>query len=260
MANETYENIVIEARLAELLETKLNTRAIMSVDTDLVENEGMIKKINRYSYSGTVEELAMGEGNTTDGEVSIDPVQYEVVTYQQRWKYYDEELATDKMVVERGLTGMASEMVNHFNDAFFDEIAKATLVQEYNTFSYDVVVDAIAKMNLEDESGLILVMGNDLKAVIRKDDDFIASKAGEILYTGQFGSICGVACLFSKKVPEGVAYLCTKEAVTLFVKKENQTEFERDPDTRCNKIWLRRVGVTALTDATKAVAIKPSGD
>ena len=110
-------------------------------------------------------------------------------------------------------------------------------------------------MNVEDESGLFLLIGNDLKAAIRKDADFKSSKLGEILYTGQIGDICGVPVIHSKKVPAKTAYLATAQAVTLFKKKESELESERDKEARINTEIGRKVCLVALTDATKAVKI-----
>ena len=110
-------------------------------------------------------------------------------------------------------------------------------------------------MNIEDEAGLFLIVGNDLKTAIRKDADFKASRLGEILYSGQIGDICGVPVAVSKKVPKNTAYLATKEAVTCFVKKQNEVEQDRDKEKRINTVITRKVALVALTDATKAVKI-----
>jgi hypothetical protein len=56
-------------------------------------------------------------------------------------------------------------------------------------------------------------------------------------------------------VPEGTAYLLTKEAVTLFVKQESEVEQERQANIRRNDVYLRKVNLCALTDATKLVKI-----
>ena len=141
------------------------------------------------------------------------------------------------------------------NNDFFTEIAKTTTLHSADKFSYDVVVDAIEKMNLEDEKELFLLVGNDLKASIRKDEDFKASRLGEILYTGQVGDISGVPVIHSRKVPSGVAYLATKEAVTLFNKKGIELEADRNKEARINTEIGRKVCLVALTDSTKAVKI-----
>ena len=150
---------------------------------------------------------------------------------------------------------MSIEMKNDLNNDFFVEIAKSSTLHTASKFSYDVVVDAIEKMNLEDETGLFLLIGTDLKAVIRKDEDFKASRLGEILYTGQIGTIGGVPVIVSKKVPANTSFLATKEALTLFNKKGVELEADRQKEKRINTEITRKVCLVALTDATKAVKI-----
>lgn len=256
MANTVYQNFVLESRLSDLLNTKLNTRSLMTVDNSLTESAGMIKKINTYTYTGKVEKLAKGAKNTTRGAVSYTPKQYEVEVSQQVFDYYDEEFMQDPKVVEMGMNGAAALMVNDMNEKYFAELKKASLSHKVTgAFNYDAVVDAIQLMNLEDEAGLFLIIGNDLKAEVRKDEDFKAARQGEMLFNGQIGSICGVPVLVSKLVPANTAYLATKEAVTLYTKKDSEVEQERQGEIRQNTVIMRKVNLVALTDATKVVKI-----
>ena len=258
MANVVYENEVLESKLTNLLNTKMATRNFMKIDNDLAENAGMKKVINVYSYSGTVEEVEMGDGNTVTGEITFSPVEYAVAVSQQNFSYFDEQAMQDPKVVDFGLAGASTVMVNDMNTKFFAELAKATLEQEYasgGAISYDTVVDGISLMELEDESNLFIVIGTDLKADIRKDVDFKSSLLGEMLYTGQIGTISGIPVVVSKLVPTGAAYIASKEAVTLFTKVDSEVEQERNADLRKNDVYMRKVNLVALTDATKVVKI-----
>lgn len=256
MANTLYDNVVLESKINDILETKLNAQNFMTIDTDLQAEAGMKKRINAYTYEGNVEEVAKGAKNTLKGKVTFQGNDYEVKVKQQTVEIQDEDIMQDPLVVEVAMEGSAIEMVNDLNADFFTEIAKTTTQHEHTgDFSYDVVVDAIEKMNIEDETGLFLLVGNDLKAQIRKDEDFKASRLGEILYAGQIGDICGVPVSVSKKVPANTAFLATKEAVKCFVKKEAEVEQDRDIETRTNTFVTRKVGLVALVDSTKAVKI-----
>lgn len=254
--NVVYDNFVLENKFKDILETKLDAIKFMTVDTDLQGVEGMKKTINTYTYDGAVEAVAEGATNTTRGKVTFADQDYDVKVKQQVFDYTDEQAMKDKNVVEVGIKGSAIEMVNDLNNDFFTEIARtSTLHTHTGALSYDVIVDAIEKMNIEDETGLFLLIGTDLKAQIRKDADFKASRLGEMLYHGQIGDICGVPVAVSKKVPENTAYLATKEAVTCFIKKQNEVEQDRQKEKRINTVITRKVALVALTDATKAVKI-----
>ena len=246
---------VVEDRIVDILETSLDTVQLMTIDNDLAQEAGMVKHINSYVYEGAVEAVAEGAGNTERGKVVVSEKEYRVQVKQQVFDYTDEQYMKDPKVVEVGAKGMSIEMKNDLNNDFFVEIAKTSTLHNAQTFSYDTVVDAIEKMNLEDESGLFLLIGNDMKAMIRKDEDFKASKMGEILYTGQIGAIGGVPVIVSKKVPAKTVYLATKEAVTLFNKRGVELEADRQKEKRINTEITRKVCLVALTDATKAVKI-----
>lgn len=150
---------------------------------------------------------------------------------------------TDNKVVDYSMEGASTVMVNDMNTKYFAELAKATTSQTYAKGgypTYETVVDAIAKMNLEDESGLFLIIGTDLKAAIRKDADFKAANLGEIIHSGQIGNISGVPVIVSKLCPAKTAYLATKEAVTLFTKKDSEVEQERHGEERKNTVIMRK--------------------
>ena len=55
MSNTVYSNFVLENKLTDLLNTKLNTRSLMKIDSSLNATPGIIKNINTYSYTGAVE-------------------------------------------------------------------------------------------------------------------------------------------------------------------------------------------------------------
>lgn len=256
MAHTLYENFVLENKIEELLTTAVDLQAYMTVDNSLSLEPGMKKIVHTYTASGDVEDLAMGEGNSEDITVSFTSVEYEVGVTQGRFQYFDEQEMTDPMVVDTGLDGIAKKMVNDFTSKAIAEYEKATLQAPAAAWSFDAVVDAIAKMNLEDETGLFLLISPADKAAFRKalKDDLSYSEA--YVRTGYIGTVAGVPVIVSKAVAQGTGYLATKDAVTLFVKKGSEIEQERDANIRNNAVYARKVAVVALTDATKVVKIK----
>lgn len=255
MAHTTYENIILSNKINDILKTAVNLNNYMTIDTSMSESAGMKKVVNTYTSTGAVEELGMGEGNSSEIEVSFVPSEYTVKTYQGKFAFYDEQEMTDPMVVDTGLQHSADHMINTWTDLAIAEFEKATLTHTGSAWSFDIVVDAIAKMNLEDESGLFMLISPADKAAIRKAFKDDLKYAEGFVRTGYIGSVCGVPVIVSKAVESGKAYLATKDAVTVFIKKESETEYERDADTRKNSYWVRKVGVVALTDATKVVKI-----
>lgn len=253
MANVVYNNKVIETKAKELLATSLNTKSLMTIDNELAQSAGMKKEINVYTYEGEAEVLEAGAGNTNRGSISYTTHEYTVNMVQQAFDYLDEDSMKDPTIVENMLKGANQVMVNKMTSDFFTECAKATVEQGYDSkkgIGYDVIVDGISKLNLEDENGIFVVIPLAWKSQLRKDPDYKAARMGEVIYNGQVGTICGIPVIATKALAD-VAYVMTKEAVKLFVKTDVEVEQDRDADHRKNSVYLRTAYVAALVDATK---------
>lgn len=250
MANTVYNNKIIEAKAKDLLTTKVNTRSLMSVDTELAQEAGMTKTINVYTYTGEAEELGVGEGNSNRGSVSYVGTDYTVKMVQQAFDYQDEDFMKDNTIVDNGVKGATQVMTNKMTADFIAECAKASLSAPFSAFGYEAIVDGISKLNLEDESGVFVVIPNAWKADLRKDEDYKSARMGEVIYNGQVGTVCGIPVIATNALTNA-AYVMTKEAVKLFMKKDVEVEQDRDADTRTNSIYLRSAYIVALVDATQ---------
>lgn len=257
MANQVYDNVVLANKIEDILTTNVDLTSYMTVDTSMTQEAGMKKKINTYKAQGNVETLAMGAGNTGDIEVGFATKEYEVETVQGRFQYYDEQAMTDPMVVQAGLEGIAKTMINDFTAKAVAEFDKATLTVQRSGFAFTDIVDAIAKLNTENEEGLFLLIGVADLASFRKElkDDLKYNEA--FVRTGYVGTVCGVPVIVTKAITNGNIYLASKEAVTLFIKKDTEVEQEREANVRNNKVYIRKVAVVALTNENKVVKLTP---
>lgn len=257
MANQVYDNVVLANKIEDILTTAVDLTSYMTVDTSMTQEAGMKKKINTYKAQGNVETLEMGAGNTGDIEVSFATKEYEVETVQGRFQYYDEQAMTDPMVVQAGLEGIAKTMINDFTTKAIAEFDKATLTVQRTGFAFTDIVDAIAKLNTENEDGLFILVGVADLANFRKElaDDLKYNE--DFVRTGYVGSVCGVPVIVTKAITNENIYLASKDAVTLFIKKDTEVEQERDANVRNNKVYIRKVAVVALTDENKVVKLTP---
>jgi hypothetical protein len=253
MANTIFDNKIIEAKAKDLLTTAINTRNLMTVDNSLAESAGMTKTINVYTYTGEAEELENGEGNSTRGALSFVGNDYKVKRVQANFDYTDDDFMKDHSVVDNGVAGATAILKNKMNADFFAECAKASL-SVTAALSYDAIVDAIAELNVEDESKVFVVIPNEWKASLRKDPDYVAARMGEVVYSGQVGTVCGIPVVATKALTDA-AYVMTPEAVKLFLKKDIGVGQERDEDTTLNSVYIRAYYIAALVDATKICKI-----
>ena len=258
--NTVYENTVLEAKLTELLNSKLEVRSLMTVDDSLAEGAGLTKIINRYTYNGTVEQLDKGAANSTAGTITFTPASYTVKRYQQTFRYNDVEAMQDPALIDMALAGAADVMANQIRTEYFQQLSGISNHYriEGDAVTYTDIVEALSEIGREVEDGLFILMGADSRAAIRKDPDFIAAHQGDILYSGQFGTLCGIPVLFSKLVPAGQVIITERAAVKFFVKKEAGLEQSRDIETKDNTIVYERHGIIALVDDTSSIILGKS--
>ena len=255
MANTVFNNKIIEAKAKDLLDTAVNTRNLMTVDTELTQNPGMTKTINVYTYTGKVEKLEDGAKNTTRGSIAFVGTDYKVQRAQQVFDYSDSDYMKDNNVVDMSLEGANALMVNEMGADFYAECAKASLEHSgVASFGYEAIVDAIAKLNIEDESKLFVVIPTAWKAEIRKDEDYKNARMGEVVYGGQVGTVAGIPVIATNAL-EDEAYVMTNEAVKLFMKRDVEVEQDRDVETKINTIVLTTYYICALVNNNKICRI-----
>jgi HK97 family phage major capsid protein len=256
MANTVFSNKVIEAKAKDLLATRVNMRSLMSVDNTLAENEGMTKTINVYTYTGKVEKLADGAKNSVRGAIDFVGTDYTVQRAQQVFDYTDADFMKDSSIVDIMLKEANNLMVNDMTADFIAECHKATL-EHTAAIGYEAIVDAIQKLNIEDESKLFVVIPTAWKADLRKDEDYKNARMGEVIYNGQVGTICGIPVVATNALDDE-AYVMSAEAVKLFMKEDVEVEQDRDIETKTNTIVLSAYFICALVDNTKICKLKKS--
>ena len=254
MANTVYANKVLEAKAKDLLTTSVNARSLMSIDNELTQNAGMTKTINVYEYQGTAEELEVGKGNTNRGSISYEGKDYTVKLVQQAFDYFDEDYMKDNTIVDNMLKGASQVMVNKMTADFVTELGKANLTSTFVDFGYEAIVDGISGLNIENESEVFVIIPNAWKADLRKDEDYKSARMGEVIYNGQVGTVAGIPVIATKALTDA-AFVMTKEAVKLFMKKDVEVEQDRDADIRQNSVYLRTAYICALVDGTKIVKL-----
>lgn len=260
--NVVFDNKIVESVAKDLLTTSLNTRSLMTIDNELAESAGMLKTVNTYTYTGEAEELANGVGNTASkrGSISYTGKDYRVKLCQQAYDYTDEEAMKDPFIVDGMMKGAVQVMTNKMTSDFISAINSSDVTlgvtfAKGGALSYDTIVDAISTLNLEDEGQLFILIPNTWKASLRKDADYKSAMMGQVIYNGQVGTICGIPVIATKALTNK-AFVMTKEAVKLFIKKDVEVEPDRNPDTRKNSVYMRATYLVALADATKICSIK----
>ena len=255
MPNGTYPNKLIENKDESVLVSDLQDSDFLTVDESLTNNAGDTVEIVTRSVRGSVEDVAMGAGNTRDITVKATISPYKVKTKQGRFTYYDEEVQRDPMTVDAGIKGMAEAARNAWLFEAFQEYGKAWSNQvESSSIGFNDFADAVAMFG-EKDNDLRALVNPATVATLRKNlkDDLKYSE--DFARSGYIGLCCGVPIKRSAAVPEGEVIICQKDAVTIFIKKNNEVEQERDANLRKNMVFTRKVAVVALTNESHVVRI-----
>lgn len=256
MAHYVYDNKVIQNKYESILKTKLDINNYLTVDHSLESAEGDDVEIYTRSVEGNFQDVAMGEGNTQDVEVTGTMRKYTVKTKQGRFTYYDEQERKDSLVVDTGLKGMVETSVNAWTAEAIAEYEKAyTKNVVTSSLSFDDFVDAVALFGEDGAAGLTALINPEYLATLRKNLKDDLKYVEGYVRTGYIGHVAGVPVVSSNVIPKGEVIISKKEAVTLFLKKASETEQERDPNLRKNIVYMRKVAITALTKESSVVRI-----
>ena len=213
---DLYSNFVVENKITDTVNSLLDVNSLMTLDTTLTTDAGLTKKVHKYTYSGTVEQLAKGAKNSKYGSIDMEETDYTVKRYQQSYKFNDIDVMTDPTIQDVFADGAAKAMANEIRTEYFTELAKISNHVDVTTaLTYDAVVDALQEIGVENEDNLFLIMGGDGKTV----------------------------------------YATKKDAVKFFVKREGTVEQDRDIETKDNLVVYERHGLIALVDDTESCII-----
>lgn len=252
-----YDNEVLQVKVKSALNTALDMQKLATVDMSLSAAPGMQISVRTYTPSGEAERLAMGAKNTTYVGSDYVEADYRVNTLQATGKYYDEQVMADPKAIDVAIGQLPTAVTNSINKEVVTELGKATQTATW-TPGVASVLDALAKFP-EDEvinasDKFILVNNADYIALVKdamKNSMYVKDNTD----TNSLGSVAGVKIYVSKLVPKDTAYLATKEAVTVFMKKGFGVETDRDIEERCVTMVANTVNVVALTDAKKVVKL-----
>jgi hypothetical protein len=265
MANTAYENFFLASIVEDQFKSHLDLARFVTVDTSLQGTAGMKKIINVYSATDGTEKLAMGEGNSKSITAGYTQKEYEILLAQNRFEWFDEEDMKDPQLVPVGMKHAGTDLFNTMNADIFAEYKKGSLTVSASAPNFDAFVDAVAKMNVEnDENMEIFAFVNpENKAAVRKALKDELKYVEAYARAGYIGSVAGVNIYDKKDADKGEIIVATKEAVRLLVKTGTEVEqhtkgnrSEEYANIRKNDVISRKYYVAALDNDTKVVRIQ----
>ena len=264
MANTAYENFFLASIVEDQFTSHLDLARFVTVDTSLQGTAGMKKIINVYSATDGTEKLSQGQGNSKSITAGYTQKEYEILLAQNRFEWFDEEAMKDPQLVPVGMKHAGTDLYNTMNADIFAEYKKGTQTVAASAPNFDAFVDAVAKMNVENDENLEIFafVNPENKAAVRKALKDELKYVEAYARAGYIGSVAGVNIYDKKDAEKGEIIVATKEAVRLLVKTGTEVEqhtkgnrSEEAANIRKNDVISRKYYVAALDNDTKVVRI-----
>lgn len=275
MINPEVMGSMIDAKIEALL--KITKYA--KVDTTLQGVAGDTKTVPSWNYIGDAEDIAEG------AEVDLTAMSAGTKTFTI--KKAMKSVGITQEAVNSGLGNpigqaekqLAMSIAGKVDQDVLDAVLTSTITSGDGTtkIAYSGIVDAVGVFDEEEMTDKVLFIAPEQVTTLRKDADFISADKydNKVVMTGEIGMIAGVHIVPSKKIKVGDdgIYVCplikleaessetdfTEDelpAVTIFLKKNTQTDSEWKPRTQTHEITTAKYYGVALTNESKVVLAK----
>lgn len=260
------------------IEALLKVTKYAKVDTSLQGVAGDTKTVPSWNYIGDAADVAEG------AEVDLTAMSASTRTFTI--KKAMKSVGITQEAVNSGLgnpigqaeTQLAKAIAGKVDSDVLAALLTATAISGDGSagISYEGIVDAVGAFNEEDITEKVLFVNPAQVTTLRKDANFISADKYNynVVATGEIGTIAGVHIVPSRKIvaasdiftcplvklepasPETEYTEDELPAVTIFLKKDIQTDADWIPRKQTHEITTSKYYGVALTNAAKVVLAK----
>lgn len=261
------------------IDAMLKITPYAKVDTSLQGVPGDTKTVPSWNYIGDAEDVAEGASVTS----TVLTCGSKTFTIKKAMK----QVKISQEAVNSGLGDpigqaekqLAMAVAGKVDTDVLEAVLTSTMTSGDGStkISYSGIVDAVGKFDEEVITDKVMFVAPEQITTLRKDADFISADKynNSVMMTGEIGMIAGVRIVPSKKImaDEGGIYTCPiiklepastdteyteneLAAVTIFLKKEAQTDAEWIPGNQSHEITIAKYYGVALTNESKVVLAK----
>ena len=282
MAMTTMSNMINPEVMGDMIDAKiealLKITPFAKVDTSLVGVAGDTKTVPSWNYIGDAEDIAEG------AEVDLTAMTAGTKTFTI--KKAMKAVGISQEAVNSGLGNpigqaekqLAKSIAGKVDADVLAAVLTSSIVSGDGStkIGYAGIVDAAGMFDEEETTSKVMFVAPEQVTTLRKDADFISADKynNNVMMSGEIGMVGGVRVIPSKKIKEdGGIYTCpviklepessetdfTEDelpAVTIFLKKDTQTDAEWKPRTQTHEITTAKYYGVALTNEAKVVLAK----
>lgn len=275
-------NLVNPQVMGDMIEAKipalLRFTPYAKIDTTLQGVAGDTKTVPSWNYIGDAEDIAEG------AEVALSALTASTTTFTI--KKAMKSVGLTQEAINSGLgnpigqaeTQLAKAIAGKVDNDVLEAALTATRTSGDGTakIAYDGIVEAVGAFDEEVMTDKVMFIAPEQMTTLRKDANFISADKynNEVMMTGEIGMVAGVRIVPSKKiVADSGVYTCPViklepadratefgedelPAITIFLKKDTQTDAEFKPRTQTHEITSAKYYGVARTNDAKIILAK----
>ena len=220
---------------------------------DLHGNAGDTLTIPTWNYIGDADDLAEGvEGavanlTATTSTVKVKKAVKNVgITDEARLSAYGDPMGQ----IEHQL---AVSLATKVDNDVIEAIKECDTKSHSGEFGIDYIADALVQFGEDIEETTFVYINPKNLAVLRKSPEYVHVANGQVLVSGQVGTVYGCPIVVSNKVAENEAFFIRQGAIGIEVKREVAVEQARDVLKKQTIISADRHYIAYVRDASKLV-------
>lgn len=246
----------LDKKMIDLI--KFSPLAVMGYD--LQGNPGDTLTIPTWNYVGDAKDLAEGEEGSvenltaTTSEVKVKKAVKNIgITDEARLSGYGDPMG---QIEHQLAVSLASKVDNDVLKA----IKEASTKTHQGTFGIDFIADALVQFGEDIEETTFVYIHPKHLATLRKSPEYVHVANGQVIISGQVGTVYGCPIVVSNKMDENAVYFIRGGAIGIEVKREVAVETDRDVLKKQTIVSADRHYMAYVRDASKLVkgTISPS--
>lgn len=282
MAMTMMSNMINPEVMGDMIDAKIEAQLKITpyakLDTTLQGVAGDTKTVPSWNYIGDAADVAEG--------VEVDLTAMTAGTKTFTIKKAMKAVGLTQEAVNSGLGNpigqaekqLAKAIAGKVDQDVLDALLTSSITSGDGTakITYAGIVDAVGVFDEEEMTSKVMFVSPYQVTTLRKDADFISADKydNKVMMTGEIGMIAGVRIVPTRKIVEAEGiYTCplvkleaesaeteyTEDelaAVTIFLKKDIQTDAEWKPRNQTHEITVAKYYGVALTNEAKVVLCK----
>ena len=220
---------------------------------DLQGNPGDTLTIPTWNYIGDAEDLAEGvEGNVTNLTATTSTVKVKKavknvgITDEARLSAYGDPMGQ----IEHQL---AVALASKVDKDVLEAIKGATTKTHTGEFDINFIADALVQFGEDIEETTFVYIHPKNLAILRKSPEFVHVANGQVIISGQVGTVYGCPIVVSNKMEEDKVFFIRQGAIGIEVKREVSVETDRDVLKKQTIVSADRHYMAYVRDASKLV-------